>query len=109
MLLKDGNIELFYIGLSLSKPSEAIEKGNKITSMAMYKAVFDTDLNLVSQSKDPVLAGANIVEVHYRDGVYHTFSTKSPRCSSACSPISTRGKESPITFLRTEKTGRKKI
>jgi predicted GH43/DUF377 family glycosyl hydrolase len=78
VLLKDGNIELFYIGLSLSKPSEAIEKGNKITSMAMYKAVFDTDLNLVSHSEDPVLEGANIIEVHYRDGVYHTFSTKSP-------------------------------
>jgi hypothetical protein len=81
VLLKDGNIELFYIGLSLSKPSEAIEKGNKITSMAMYKAVFDTDLNLVSHPEDPVLNGANIIEVHYRDGVYHTFSTKSPPLS----------------------------
>lgn len=78
VLLKDGNIEIFYIGLSLSKPSEAIEKGNKISDMAMYKAVFDTDLNLVSHSEAPVLKGANIIEVHYRDGVYHTFSTKSP-------------------------------
>ncbi|MCF7838909.1 MAG: hypothetical protein K9N49_09800 [Candidatus Marinimicrobia bacterium] len=78
VLLKDGNIELFYIGLSLSKPSEAIGKENRISNMAMYKAVFDTDLNLVSHSADPVLEGVNIIEVHYRDGVYHTFSTKSP-------------------------------
>jgi predicted GH43/DUF377 family glycosyl hydrolase len=78
VLLKGGNLELFYIGLSLSKPSEAIEKGNQITSMAMYKAVFDTDLTLVSHSEDPVLKGANIIDVHYRDGVYHTFSTRSP-------------------------------
>ena len=78
--LKDGQFELFYIGLTLKKPDQQIPgvSGQGIKKVALYKAVLDKDLNLVRAADDALINGANITEVHYRDGTYQVFSTKSP-------------------------------
>ncbi|AQQ71378.1 hypothetical protein SMSP2_01751 [Limihaloglobus sulfuriphilus] len=80
VVLKDGRFELFYIGLTLQKPDEQIPgvPGQGIKKVALYKAVFDKDLNLILAADDALINGANITEVHYHDGAYHVFSTQSP-------------------------------
>jgi len=80
VVLRDGKFELFYIGLTLKKPDQQIPgvSGQAITKVAMYKAVLDRDLHVVRAVDEALINNANITEVHYRDGVYHVFSTKSP-------------------------------
>ena len=80
VVLKDGNFELFYIGITLRKPDQQIPgvSGQGITKVALYEALLDRDLNLVWAADNALIDGANITEVHYRGGVYHVFSTRSP-------------------------------
>jgi predicted GH43/DUF377 family glycosyl hydrolase len=83
-LWKDGQIELFYVGLKLKKPTAAVTAdGQDITDVAIYRAVFDEELNTIEPAKNalqyPALfTSGNIIEVHYREGSYHMFSTESP-------------------------------
>jgi predicted GH43/DUF377 family glycosyl hydrolase len=75
VIVKDGKLELFYIGIKLSKPDQPVDApGNSITSVGLAKAVFDRDLNLISNSNGFILNGANITEVKYFNDKYHIFS-----------------------------------
>jgi hypothetical protein len=78
-ILKDGRIELFYTGLTLAKPDKPIPgvPGQAIKKVALYRAVLDADLRVIKPAEEALIEGGNIAEVHYRDDVYHCFSTKS--------------------------------
>lgn len=76
-IIKDGHLELYYVGVGFSKPDKhAFADGQSITSVGMAKAVFDRDLNLISNSDGYILEGANITEVQYVNDRYHVFSIK---------------------------------
>jgi predicted GH43/DUF377 family glycosyl hydrolase len=79
-VLRDGKIELFYTGLTLKKPDQAIGgvPGQGIKNVALYRAVLDKDLNLIQPADKALIQMGNIAEVHYRKGAYHCFSTGSP-------------------------------
>ena len=83
-LAKDGQIELFYVGLKLKKPVESVTAaGQEITNVGIYRALFDEELNTIEPAKDALeypafFTSGNIIEVHYREGSYHMFSTESP-------------------------------
>jgi len=83
-LLKDGQIELFYVGLKLKKPAESVTvAGQDITNVAIYRAIFDKELTAIEPAKDalpyPALfTTGNMIEVHYHRGSYHLFATESP-------------------------------
>lgn len=75
-IIKDGKIELYYVGLSLSKPNSAIGvSGQDIKSVGIAKAVFDFDLNLISKSGIYLINQVNITEMKYINGIYHLFYT----------------------------------
>jgi len=83
-LLKDGRIELFYVGVKLKIPAESVTApGQHMTDVAIYRAVFDQELRLIEPAKDALVYPAlfthgNIIEVHYYQDSYHMFSTESP-------------------------------
>lgn len=83
-LFKDGQIELFYIGMKLKKPAESVTAtGQDITDAAIYRAIFDRELNTLEPAKHALpypafFTHGNIMEVHYQGGSYHMFSTESP-------------------------------
>jgi len=89
VVIRDGVIELFYIGLGLKFPEELLSfPGQAITAVGLGKATLDENLAVVSRSETPILGGAggsvprtqvpNITEVHYFDNRYHVFSTITP-------------------------------
>jgi hypothetical protein len=52
-LWKDGRIELFHVGLKLKKPAESVTAaGQEITDVAIYRALFDKELNSLEPAKD---------------------------------------------------------
>lgn len=76
VVIRDGKIELFYVGVGFSLAGEHAEApGQSITSVGMARAVFDQNLNLISKSDGYLIENANITEVKYTGGVYHVFST----------------------------------
>jgi predicted GH43/DUF377 family glycosyl hydrolase len=76
IIVRDGRIELYYVGLGLKLPREAIDApGQVITSVALGRANFDLDLVPICAPEDGLLIGANITEVKYFDGAYHLFAT----------------------------------
>jgi hypothetical protein len=76
VVVRDGMLEVFYIGVGFTLPDQHAEApGQSIASVGMARAVFDPDLQLVTQSSGYVLTDANITEVKYFDGAYHVFST----------------------------------
>jgi predicted GH43/DUF377 family glycosyl hydrolase len=76
VVVRDGRLELFYIGVKLAEPQLPAEApGQSILGYGLAKAVFTPDLSLVENSDSYLLPGANITEVKYFDSAYYVFST----------------------------------
>jgi hypothetical protein len=75
-LVRDGHLEVFFLGLGLSLPDQDVSAaGQIVTSIGLGQAQFDQNLSLLAQSPAPVLAGINMPEVRWWDGAYHLFAT----------------------------------
>ena len=76
VVVRDGRIELYYIGLGLSLPEEPIDApGQAIESVALGRAEYDLGLHLLSRSRAPLTDFVNLTEVRYFDGRYHMFAS----------------------------------
>ncbi len=72
----DGNLEVFYVGVGLSRADLPPEvPGQDIVSVGLARAVFTPDLEPLELPSGYLLAEANITEVKRFDGAYHVFAT----------------------------------
>jgi len=76
VVVKDGKLEMFYIGIGLTKPGLPMgAKGQDIKSLGLACAVFNRNLVLESKSDGYLINWVNIPEVKYINGRYHAFAT----------------------------------
>ena len=76
VVIRDGRLELFYVGVKLSRPQLPPEApGQSILDVGLARAVFTPDLSPLETPTGYLLPGANITEVKYFDGAYYVFST----------------------------------
>lgn len=76
VVIRDGRIELYYIGLGLELPNEPIgAPGQSINSVSLGRADFDLGLAPLSGPENGLLRWVNITEVKFFDGVYHLFGS----------------------------------
>ena len=76
VVIRDDRIELYYIGLGLKLPEEAVTApGQEITSITLGRADFSSGLAAVSAPEERLTRGVNITEIKYFDEMYHLFGT----------------------------------
>lgn len=76
VVVRDGRLELFYIGVRLAKPQLPGEAtGQSVLGYGLARAVFASNLSLLEAADAYLLPGANITEVKYFDSAYYVFST----------------------------------
>lgn len=76
-VLRNGIIDLFFVSLGLSRPSERFDAPDQELSIALRVASFDRELTPLEPPSGPLATGAtaNIPEVRLFDGRYRLFGT----------------------------------
>jgi predicted GH43/DUF377 family glycosyl hydrolase len=76
IVVREGRIELFFIGLGLSLPEAQMDApAQAIQSVALGRAELDLEMNLLSRSETPIMDAVNISEVKHFEGRYHLFAS----------------------------------
>lgn len=76
VVIRDGRLELFYVGLRLSEPQLPAEaEGQEILGFGLARATFASDLTPIEIPSGYILNDVNIPEVKYYDSAYHVFAT----------------------------------
>lgn len=76
VLYFEGRFELYYVGLQLSEPGEAVDHpGQSFRSVGLGRALLDDSLNVIEVSDKPLIDLANIIEVKRTDKGLVVFTT----------------------------------